>query len=206
MCLSVCVCAIDVWSRSSFRVMTCTLLPSWLSGMWVFFLSCTTLVIIDFSYFKLYETNQYKFPQVIKTFLPFHLFIRRIKTTRSSDLFAFPKLSNWFVLTSSLYGLSYLKCYNLCAGTAVSSFSQCPCSSRSSVSSSCCLCISSVNNMLEALGWPTLEQRRQTCRLLMLYKIQSGLAHCPTLKAKLVPLPSRHPWQTAHSADHQNPV
>ena len=52
---------------------------------------------------------------------------------------------------------------------------------------------SSVNNMLEALGWPTLEQRRQTCRLLMLYKIQSGLARCPTLKvkAKLVPLPSR---------------
>ena len=49
----------------------------------------------------------------------------------------------------------------------------------------------SVNNMLEVLGWPTLEQRRQTCRLLMLYKIQSGLAHCPTLKAKLVPLPSR---------------
>ena len=50
---------------------------------------------------------------------------------------------------------------------------------------------SSVGNMLEALGWPTLEQRRQTCRLLMLYKIQSGLAYCPTLKAKLVPLPSR---------------
>ena len=50
---------------------------------------------------------------------------------------------------------------------------------------------SSVNNMLEALGWPTLEQRRQTCRLLMLYKIQSGPAHCPTLKAELVPLPSR---------------
>ena len=49
---------------------------------------------------------------------------------------------------------------------------------------------SSVNNMLEALGWPTLEQWRQTCRLLMLYKIQSGLAHCPTLKAKLAPLPS----------------
>ena len=50
---------------------------------------------------------------------------------------------------------------------------------------------SSVNNMLEALGWPTLEQRRQTCRLLMLYKIQSGPAHCPTLKAELVRLPSR---------------
>ena len=44
--------------------------------------------------------------------------------------------------------------------------------------------------MLEALGWPTLEQRCQTCRLSMLYKIQSGLAHCPTLKAKLAPLPS----------------
>ena len=37
MCLSVCVCAFDVWSRSSFRVTTGTLLPSWLSGMWVFF-------------------------------------------------------------------------------------------------------------------------------------------------------------------------
>ena len=49
----------------------------------------------------------------------------------------------------------------------------------------------SVDNMLEAMGWPTLEQRRQTCGLLMLYKIQSGLAHCPMLKAKLVPLPSR---------------
>ena len=47
-----------------------------------------------------------------------------------------------------------------------------------------------VNNMLEGLGWPTLEQRRQTCGLSMLYKIQSGLAHCPMLKAKLVPLPS----------------
>ena len=58
---------------------------------------------------------------------------------------------------------------------------------------------SSVNNMLEALGWPTLEQRRQTCRLLMLYKIQSGLAHCPTVKAKLVPLPSRQ----RHTHDKQ---
>ena len=32
----------------------------------------------------------------------------------------------------------------------------------------------------------------QTCRL---YKIQSGLAHCPTLKSKLVPLPPRQ-WHT----------
>ena len=29
-----------------------------------------------------------KNPQVLKTFLPFHLFIRRIKTTRSCDSFA----------------------------------------------------------------------------------------------------------------------
>ena len=50
-----------------------------------------------------------------------------------------------------------------------------------------------VTNKEESLfvGWPLLEQRRQTCRMLMLYKIQSGLAHCPTLKARLVPLPSR---------------
>ena len=54
-----------------------------------------------------------------------------------------------------------------------------------------CRNTSSVIPMLETLGWPTLEQRRPTCRLLMLYKIQGGLAHCPTLKAKLVPLPSR---------------
>ena len=40
---------------------------------------------------------------------------------------------------------------------------------------------------------PDKSRRRQTCRLLILYKIQSGLAHCPTLKAKLVPLPSRQP-------------
>ena len=33
---------------------TCTLPPSWLIGMWVFFLSCTIHVITDFSYFKQY--------------------------------------------------------------------------------------------------------------------------------------------------------
>ena len=38
---------------------------------------------------------------------------------------------------------------------------------------------------------PAPKQTGQTCRLMMLYKIQSGLAHCPTLKAKLVALPSR---------------
>ena len=31
---------------------TCTLPPSWLSGMWVFFLSCTIHVITNLSYFK----------------------------------------------------------------------------------------------------------------------------------------------------------
>ena len=51
---------------------------------------------------------------------------------------SFSFLSGW-----EFYGPSYLKCWNLCAGPAASSFPQCPCSSRSSVSnsSSCCLCI-----------------------------------------------------------------
>ena len=42
----------------------------------------------------------------------------------------------------------------------------------------------------------------QTCRLLMLFKIQSGLAHCPTLKSKLVPLPSRQ----RHTHDKKLPL
>ena len=46
-----------------------------------------------------------------------------------------------FLIGWEFYGPNYLKCYNLCAGPAASSFPQCPCSSRSSVSSSCCLCI-----------------------------------------------------------------
>jgi hypothetical protein len=50
---------------------------------------------------------------------------------------------------------------------------------------------SSVSNMLETLGWPTLESRRQQSRLSMLTKISTGLVHCPSLKAKLIPLPSR---------------
>ena len=49
---------------------------------------------------------------------------------------------------------------------------------------------SSVNSMLEALDWPTLERRCQISRLSMLYKIHSGLVHCPCLKSKLTPLPS----------------
>eukprot|EP00745_Piridium_sociabile_P028257 TRINITY_DN45450_c0_g1_i15.p1 TRINITY_DN45450_c0_g1~~TRINITY_DN45450_c0_g1_i15.p1 ORF type:complete len:218 (-),score=38.33 TRINITY_DN45450_c0_g1_i15:57-710(-) len=50
---------------------------------------------------------------------------------------------------------------------------------------------SSVSSMLEALDWPTLESRRQKARLSMLHKIRVGLVHCPSLQAKLVPLPSR---------------
>jgi hypothetical protein len=44
--------------------------------------------------------------------------------------------------------------------------------------------------MLESLNWPTLERRRQQSRLSMLNKISTGLVHCPSLKAKLIPLPS----------------
>ena len=79
LCLSVCVRAIDVWSRPSFRVTTCTLSPSWLSGMWVCFLLCTIHVVTDFSYFKQYFKNVYLFSRVINTLLPLHLFIRHSK-------------------------------------------------------------------------------------------------------------------------------
>ena len=53
----------------------------------------------------------------------------------------FSLLSFSFLIGWEFYGPSYLKCQNLCAGPPASSFPQCPCSSRSSVSSSCCLCI-----------------------------------------------------------------
>ena len=49
--------------------------------------------------------------------------------------------------------------------------------------------ICSVSSMLEALDWPTVERRRQICRLSMLYKILSILVHCPSLKSKFAPLP-----------------
>ena len=45
---------------------------------------------------------------------------------------------------------------------------------------------SSVNSMLEALDWPTLERHHQISRL---YKIHSGLVHCLSLKSKLPPAP-----------------
>ena len=42
----------------------------------------------------------------------------------------------------------------------------------------------SVKQMLQELDWPSLEQRRRTAQLGMLYKINSGLAavKCPLLK------------------------
>ena len=57
------------------------------------------------------------------------------------DPLIFSFLSFSFLIGWEFYGPNYLKCQNLCAGPAASSFPQCPCSSRSSVNSSCCLCI-----------------------------------------------------------------
>ena len=45
--------------------------------------------------------------------------------------------------------------------------------------------------MLDSLGWPSLEQRRKTSRLGMMYKIYNGLVQCPIIKTKLVPPPPR---------------
>ena len=46
---------------------------------------------------------------------------------------------------------------------------------------------SSVHLMLDSLGWPSLEQRRKTSRLGMMYKIYNGLVQCPIIRTKLVP-------------------
>ena len=48
----------------------------------------------------------------------------------------------------------------------------------------------SVHRMLDLLGWPSLEQRRKTSRLGVMYKIYNGLVQCPIIKTKLVPPPS----------------
>ncbi len=50
---------------------------------------------------------------------------------------------------------------------------------------------SSVNRMLDSLGWPSLEQRRKIMRLSMLYKIHNGIVQSPSLRGKLVPAPLR---------------
>ena len=51
---------------------------------------------------------------------------------------------------------------------------------------------SSVNLMLDSLGWPSLEQRRKTSRLGVMFKICNGLVQCPIIKTKLVPPPPHH--------------
>ena len=50
---------------------------------------------------------------------------------------------------------------------------------------------SNVRLMLDSLGWPSLEQRRKTSRLGVMYKIYNGLVQCPIIKTKLVPSPPR---------------
>ena len=50
---------------------------------------------------------------------------------------------------------------------------------------------SSVHLMLDSLGWPSLEQRRKTSRLKVMFKIYNGLVQCPIIKTKLVPPPPR---------------
>ena len=56
---------------------------------------------------------------------------------------------------------------------------------------------SSVNLMLDSLGWPSLEQRRKIPRLGVMYKICSGLVQCPIIKTKLVPPPPPPPASAA---------
>ena len=50
---------------------------------------------------------------------------------------------------------------------------------------------SSVSAMLDELQWPSLENRRRTARLSMLYKIQHDLACVENIKSELHPLSSR---------------
>jgi hypothetical protein len=50
---------------------------------------------------------------------------------------------------------------------------------------------SSVTNMLELLGWNSLEHRRKTFRLTSLYKVNNNLMHCNDLKAQLKPAAER---------------
>ena len=50
---------------------------------------------------------------------------------------------------------------------------------------------SSVSRMIDQLRWPSLEQRRKTTYLGIMYKIHHGLIHCPIVRSKLVPPPPR---------------
>jgi hypothetical protein len=50
---------------------------------------------------------------------------------------------------------------------------------------------SSVTDMLEVLGWNSLEYRRKTFKLTALYKVSNDLVHCNHLKAQLKPAAER---------------
>ena len=58
---------------------------------------------------------------------------------------------------------------------------------------------SSVSNMIDDLGWPSLEQRRKEARLTMLYKLSSGLVYSTTV---LQPL-QRSSGRTTNSRAYQ---
>ena len=90
---------VSEWRLARFRHL------GWMECGYVF-LSWTTLVIIDFSYFKQYEKIKYKIliHRQWKRFLPLHLFIRVSKLQDLVTHLLLPKMSNWFVLTSSLNG------------------------------------------------------------------------------------------------------
>ena len=60
---------------------------------------------------------------------------------------------------------------------------------------------SSVSQMIKTLGWQSLQQRRKISRLSMLYKIINNISHCPLIKSKLVPLPTRS--RRSHSRQFQ---
>ena len=58
---------------------------------------------------------------------------------------------------------------------------------------------SSVSDMLDILQWPSLQQRRQNARLVMMYKIHHQFVQCPHIQEKLQFAPNRkrrgHPQQ-----------
>ncbi|CAH1263509.1 CSMD3 [Branchiostoma lanceolatum] len=58
--------------------------------------------------------------------------------------------------------------------------------------------------MLEDLGWASLQARRRTARLAMLYKIQHGIVSTEGLKSKLQPAPPRR--RRAHAQQLVQPV
>jgi hypothetical protein len=59
---------------------------------------------------------------------------------------------------------------------------------------------SSVSDMINELRWLSLESRRRTARLAMLYRIQHDLVSIEAIKAKLQPLPARQRKATTNSS------